>query len=122
MENTYLVIMSQLQATFEELDKYKATNKRLHVEVKTQKLMKELRDNENCRLRDQNRQLEKTKRDNEKMLSDKNNEISCLNVHNQNLKYPIRKSNNDEETPYISNHKLEEEIKRLKELIMDKDT
>ena len=55
MENTYSVIKSQLQATFEELEQYKTTNKHLHVEVKTQKLMKELRDNENCRLRDQNR-------------------------------------------------------------------
>ena len=55
MENTYSVIMSQLQATFEELDKYKVTNKHLHIEFKTQKLMKELRDNKNCRLRDQNR-------------------------------------------------------------------
>ena len=30
-------------------------------------------------------------------------------------------SKNEEETPYRSNHELEEEIKRLKELIMDKD-
>ena len=56
------------------------------------------------------------------MLSDKNNEVSCLNVHNQNLEYQIRKSNNDKETPYISNHKLEEEIKCLKQLIVEKDT
>ena len=106
MENTYSVIKSQLQATFEELEQYKATNKHQHVEVKTQKLMKELRDKENCRLRDQNRQLELTKRDNTKMLSDKNKQISCLNIHNQNLEDQIIKSENDEETPYRSNHEL----------------
>ena len=55
------------------------------------------------------------------MLFDKNKNISCLNVHNQNLEDHIRKSKNDEETPYISNHKIEEEIKRLKQLIVDKD-
>ena len=72
MENTYSVNRSQLQTTLEELEQYKETNKRLHVEVKMQKLMKELRDNENYHLRDQNRQLELTKRDKEKMLSNKN--------------------------------------------------
>ena len=56
------------------------------------------------------------------MLFDKNKEVSCLNVHNQNLEDHIRKSKNDEETPYISNHKLEEEIKCLKQLIVEKDT
>ena len=35
MVNTYSVIMSQLQATFEELEQYKVNNKRLQVEVKT---------------------------------------------------------------------------------------
>ena len=54
MTNTYSMIKSQLQAALEELEQYKETNKHLHVEVKTQKLIKELRDNENCRLRDQN--------------------------------------------------------------------
>ena len=58
MTNTYSTIKSQLQAALEELKQYKVTNKHLHVEVKMQNLMKELRDNENCRLRDQNRQLE----------------------------------------------------------------
>ena len=76
--------------------------------------MKELRDKENCHLRDQNRQLELTKRDNTKMLSNKNKEISCLNVHNQNLEDQIIMSKNEKETPYRSNHELEEDIKCLK--------
>ena len=72
MSNTDSVIKSQLQATLEELEQYKVTNKRLQVEVKTHDLSKSIRDNDNYRLIDQNRQLELTKRDNEKMLYDKN--------------------------------------------------
>ena len=78
---------SQLQTIVDELEQYKVINKSIQADVEMQKRLKEWRDNENCRLRNQNRQLELTKRDNEKILSDKNNEVSCLNVHNQNLEY-----------------------------------
>ena len=64
------------------------------------------------------------KRDNEefkKILSDKDEEMSHLKCHNQNLEDNIRNSKNDEEKPYRSNDDLEEEIKCMSKLIMDKD-
>ena len=54
MENTYSVIKSQLQATLEELEQYKVTNKRLQVKVKTNDLLKSIRDDEYCRLKNKN--------------------------------------------------------------------
>ena len=47
------------------------------------------------------------------MLSNKDKEISCLKVHNQNLEDEIRKSKNDDKSPYGSDNDLEEEIKCL---------
>ena len=47
--------------------------------------------------------------------------MSHLKSHNQNLEDNIRKSKNDEESPYRSNGDLEEEIKCIRNLIMDKD-
>ena len=47
--------------------------------------------------------------------------MSHLKSHNQNLEDNIRKSKNDEESPYRSNDNLEEEIKCIRKLIMDKD-
>ena len=70
MAPTYLEIKSQLQTTVDELEKYKAINKSIQVDVETQKWLKEWRDNENRRLWNQNRQLERTIRDNKKMLAD----------------------------------------------------
>ena len=71
MPNTYLVIKLQLQATFEELEQYNVANKHLQVEFKMNDLLKSIRDDENCRLKNQNRQLELAKRDTEKILSNK---------------------------------------------------
>ena len=85
MENTYSVIKSQLQAVLDELEKYKVTNKRLRVEVKTNDLLKSIRDDDTCRLKNQNWQLELTKRDTKKMLSNKEKEICCLKFHKQKL-------------------------------------
>ena len=48
-------------------------------------------------------------------------EMSHLKSHNQNLEDNIRKSNNNEESPYRSSGDLEEEIKCIRKLIMDKD-
>ena len=56
------------------------------------------------------------------MLSNKDKEISCLKVHNRNLEYKTRKSKNDDKSPYGSYNDLEEEIRHLNKLIMDKDT
>ena len=70
MAPTYSEMKSCLQTTVDELEQYKAINKSLQVEVETLKWLKEWRDNENRRLWNQNRQLERTIRDNKKMLSD----------------------------------------------------
>ena len=51
MENTYSMIKSQLQATLEELEKYKVTNKRLQVEVKTNVFLKSITDDEHSNLK-----------------------------------------------------------------------
>ena len=69
MATTYLEMKAQLQTTVDELEQYKAINKSLQAEVETQKRLKEWRDNENCYLWNQNRRLEWTIRDNNKMLS-----------------------------------------------------
>ena len=55
------------------------------------------------------------------MLSNKDEEISHLKSHKQNLKEKIRNSKNVEESPYRSNNDIEEEIKRLKKIIKEKD-
>ena len=55
------------------------------------------------------------------MLSDHEKEISCLKIHNQNLEDEIKKSKNDEKSPYGSDNELEKEIMRLNKLIMRKD-
>ena len=55
------------------------------------------------------------------MLSDKDKKISHLKNLNQNLEDQIWISKNDEEKPCISTNELEEEIKCLNKIIMDKD-
>ena len=91
MAPTYSEMKSQLQTIVDELEKYKAINKSIQADVETQKRLKEWRDNENRRLWNQNRQLERTISDNKKMLSDQDKEISYLKIHNQNLEDEIRK-------------------------------
>ena len=91
MAPTYSEMKSQLQTTVDKLEQYKAINKSIQTDVETQKQLKEWRDNENCHLWNQNRQLERTISDNKKMLSDQDKEISCLKIHNQNLEEEIRK-------------------------------
>ena len=58
MAPTYSEMKAQLQTTVDELEQYKAINKRLQAEVETQKWLKEWKDDENRRLRNKNRQLE----------------------------------------------------------------
>ena len=55
------------------------------------------------------------------MLSVKNEEISRLKNHNQDLTDKIKKFEDNEESPYRSDNDLEEDMKRLNKLIMDKD-
>ena len=69
MAPTYSEMKSQLQTVVDELDKYKVINKSIQADVETQKRLKEWRHNENHRLWNQNRQLERTISDNKKMLS-----------------------------------------------------
>ena len=59
MENSYSRIRLQLKATLDELEQYKVTNKGLQVEFKTNDFLKSIRDDENCHLKYQNRQLDK---------------------------------------------------------------
>ena len=120
MATTYSETKAQLQTTVDELEQYKAINKSLQAEVETKKWLKEWKDDENIRLWNQNRQLERTIRDNKKMLSDQNKEISCLKIHNQNLEDQIKKSKNDNKSPYGCDNELEEETKHLNKLIMEK--
>ena len=121
MATTYLEMKAQLQTTVDELKQYKAINKSLEAKVETKKWLKEWKDDENHRLWNQNRQLERTIRDNKKMLSDQDKEISCLKIHNQNLEDQIKNSKNDNKSPYGCDNKLEEEIKHLNKLIMEED-
>ena len=121
MAPTYSDMKSQLQTTVDELEQYKAINKSIQADVETQKQLKEWRDNENCCLWNQNRQLERTISDNKKMLFDQDKEISCLKIPNQNLEDRIRKSKNDNKSPYGCDNELEEEIKYLNKFIMEKD-
>ena len=121
MATTYSEMKAQLQTTVDELEQYKAINKSLQAKVETKKWLKEWKDDENHRLWNHNRKLERTIRDNKKMLSDQDKEISCLKIHNQNLEDQIKKSKNDNKSPYGCDNELEEEIKHLNKLIMEKD-
>ena len=47
--------------------------------------------------------------------------ISRLKNHNQDLEDKIKRSKNNEESPYRSDNDLEEDIKCLNKLIMDRD-
>ena len=91
MAPTYSEMKSRLQTTVDELEQYKAINKSLQAKVETQKWLKEWRGNENRLSWNQNRQLERTIRDNMKMLFDQEKDILCLKSHNQNLEDQIRK-------------------------------
>ena len=55
------------------------------------------------------------------MLSDQDKEISCLKIHNQNLEDEIRKSKNDNKSPYGCDNELQEERKHQNKLMMEKD-
>ena len=54
------------------------------------------------------------------MLSDQDKEISCLKNHDQNIEDEIKKSKNDNKSPYGCNNELEE-IMHLNKLMMEKD-
>ena len=108
MATTYWEMKAQVQTTMDELEQYKVINKSLQAEVETKKWLKEWKDDKNHRLWNQNRQLERTIRDNKKMLSDQDKEISCLKIHNQNLEDEIRKSKIENKSPYGCDNELEE--------------
>ena len=70
----------------------------------------------------QNQILEKNNEQFTKMLSDKDEKISHLESHNQNLEDLIKKSKKDEKSPHKNDNDFEEDIKRLNNLINDKDS
>ena len=63
MATTCSEMKAQLQTIVDELEQYKVINKSLQDEVEMKKWLKEWKDNENHRLWNQNRQLERTIRD-----------------------------------------------------------
>ena len=56
------------------------------------------------------------------MLSDKDEQVSHLKSHNQNLEDQLKKSKNDEKSSYRSDDDFEEDIKRLNKLIKVTDS
>ena len=83
---------SQLQETINDLEKYKPSNKYLQFHIMKQEFPNHLVEQENHSLKYQKRELQK-------MLSDKDKEISHLKSHKQNLEDKIRNSNNVKESP-----------------------
>ena len=66
--------------------------------------------------------MEKNSEGCRKMLSNKDEQISHLKSHNQNWEDQIKKSKNDEKSPYRSDNDFEEDIKHLNKIIKDKDS
>ena len=71
--------------------------------------------------KDKTKKLEKANEYIKKLLSTKNGEISWLKIHNEDLKDEIKKFKDNEESPCRSDNDLEEDIKSLNKLIMEKD-
>ena len=74
-----------------ELGYYKESNKNLPFEMSKQIILRKLIKQENHCPKDQNKKLEKANEDIKKLLSAKNEEISRLKNHNQDLKDKIKK-------------------------------
>ena len=68
-----------------------------------------------------NHSLKDQKKELQKMLLDKDNEIAHLKSHSQSLEDKIRNSKNVKESPYRRNNDLEEEIKCLNKIIKEKE-
>ena len=85
------------------------------------KLVKILQGKRNHILEIQNQILKKNNEGFRKMLSDKDEQISHLKSHNQNLEDQNKKSEKDEKSSYSSDNDFEEDIKCLSKLIEDKD-
>ena len=101
-------LLSQLQAILAQLEHYKATNNYLQCEIDKQKLVKILQGQRNHTLEIQNQMLENNNEGLRKMLSGKDEKISHLQSHNQKLEDQIKKSKNDEKSPYRSDNDFEE--------------
>ena len=100
---------------------YKESNKNIQFEMSKHIILHRLIEQENHHSKDQNRKLERANEDIKKLLSAKNEEISWLKNHNQDPKDKIKKFEDNNESPYISDNDLEEDITHLNKLIMDKD-
>ena len=114
-------LQSQLQAVLAQLEHYKATNNYLQCEIDKQELVKILQEQRNRTLEIQNQILEKNNEGLKKMLSDKDEQISQLKSHNQNLD-EIKKSKNDKKLSYKSENNFKEDIMCLNKFIKDKDS
>ena len=114
---------SQLQSQNleNELGYYKESNKNLQFEMNKHIIVHKLIEQENRCSKDQNKNLEKANGDIKKLLSVKNEEISWLKNHNQYLKDKIKKFKDNEESLYKIDNDLEDDIKHLNKLIIDKD-
>ena len=85
-------------------------------------LVKILQEQRKHTLEIQNQILEKNNECFIKMLSNKDEQIPHLKGHNQDLEDHIKKSKNDEKSPYRRDNDFKEDIKRLNKLIKDKDS
>ena len=77
-----------------QLEHYKVTNNYLQCEMDKQELVKIIQEQRNHTLEIQNQILEKNIEGFRKMLLDKDEKISYLKSHNQNLEDQIKKSKN----------------------------
>ena len=84
-------LQSQLQAVLAQLEHYKATNNYLQCEIDKQKLVKILQEQRNHTLENPKSNIGKNNEGFRKMLSDKDEQISHLKSHNQNLEKPDQK-------------------------------
>ena len=86
-----------------------------------QTILHKLIEQENHCSKDYNKKLKRANEDIKKLLSTKNEEVSRLKNHIQDLEYKIEKFKVNDESMYRSDDDLEEHIKRLNKLIVDKD-
>ena len=91
----------QSQELESELAYFKKSNRNLQFEISKEIILHKLMEQENHHSKDQNKKLEKANEDIKKLLSAKNEKISRLKNHNQDLKDKIKKFEDNEWT-YIS--------------------
>ena len=104
----------QLQTILSELEHYKTNYHHLQSDITRQEIVNKIWEQKNHWSQNDNEELKQ-------MLLDKDKKISHLKNLNHDLEVKIRRSENNEEKPYRSIDELEEEMKCLNKIIMDKD-